>query len=51
MSVKECVKEFYLLSIIFEQSEEGDEVITLYNNDLKYAIQDDFNMVRILSIT
>ena len=50
MTVKEYTKEFYMLSIIFGQSHDGDEAIARYFNGILDAIQDEMSMLIIWSV-
>jgi hypothetical protein len=45
--VKEYTKKPYTLSIYYGQSDEGDQAITRYINDLQYVIQYELSMLKI----
>lgn len=46
MTVKEYTKEFYKI-IRSGNNEDGDKAVARYVNGLKYAIQDELNIVKI----
>ena len=50
MLVKEYMEEFYKIYIRFGHNEESSESVAMYVNGLSYAIQDEFNVLKLCSL-